>query len=346
MATSPTAAYVYDPGFQAHDLPEHPENAGRLRHTMSLLARHGVLEALEHVPARPATCMEVAAVHQSNVLDRIRRVAAAGGGNLDADTYVCSGSLDAALLAAGGSIEAVAAVLSGCVERVFCLLRPPGHHATPTRSMGFCLLNNVALAARAAIAHPDVERVLIVDFDVHHGNGTQDAFADDPHVFYASTHQYPHYPGTGHWREIGHGAGTGTVLNVPLPPGVGDAGYAQIWDELLWPWASAARPDLVLVSAGYDAHWTDPLAQMALSLSGYAWLQQDLARMADDYCGGRIVYLLEGGYQLDVLAVSVLNACRTLLGDLSVVDPLGRSPWIERPVDSLVARIRERHGLT
>jgi acetoin utilization deacetylase AcuC-like enzyme len=272
-------------------------------------------------------------------------VARAGGGHLDPDTYVAPRSFEAALMAAGGVVRAVEAVLAGEVANGFALVRPPGHHATATRAMGFCLFNNVAVAARAALAEGAVERVFIADFDVHHGNGTQDAFADDPAVFYFSTHQYPYYPGTGHWSETGHGAGEGTVLNVPLPAHVGDAGFAQVFAELAWPLAERFRPDLILVSAGYDAHWNDPLAQMNLSLAGYAWLAQELVRMAEQLCDGRIVFTLEGGYELDVLACGVLNAFYAMMGEDIIADPCGRSPRPERPVDRLVARLKEVHGL-
>ena len=248
-------------------------------------------------------------------------------------------------MAAGGVVRAVEAVLAGEVANGFALVRPPGHHATATRAMGFCLFNNVAVAARAALAEGQAERVFIADFDVHHGNGTQDTFADDPAVFYFSTHQYPYYPGTGHWSETGNGAGAGTLLNVPLPPGVGDAGYAQVYAELVWPLAERFRPDLVLVSAGYDAHWRDPLAQMNLSLTGYAWLQQELVRLAGQLCGGRIVFTLEGGYELDVLACGVLNGFYRLLGEDTIADPFGPSRRPERPVDALIARLKKVHGL-
>jgi acetoin utilization deacetylase AcuC-like enzyme len=184
-----------------------------------------------------------------------------------------------------------------------------------------------------------------VDFDVHHGNGTQEAFGTEPRVFYVSTHQYPHYPGTGHWREAGQGPGQGSVLNVPLPPGVGDAGYAQVFAELVWPVAERFRPELLLVSAGYDAHWTDPLAQMSLSLAGYARLQQELVQMASDLCGGRVVFVLEGGYQLDVLANGVVNAFHALMGQDTTVDPFGPSGKTERPVDSLIANLSRLHDL-
>jgi acetoin utilization deacetylase AcuC-like enzyme len=211
--------------------------------------------------------------------------------------------------------------------------------------MGFCLFNNVALAARAALRGGIVTRVAIVDFDVHHGNGTQEAFDSDPNVLYISTHQYPHYPGTGHWSETGKDRGEGTTLNVPLGAGVGDSGYASIFAELVWPLVERFCPSLILVSAGYDAHWSDPLAQMSLSLTGYAWLQRELVQMAGDLCDGRIVFGLEGGYQMDVLAFGVLNAFYALMGEDTIADPLGSSPYAERPVDALVARLKQVHGL-
>ena len=338
-------AYVYDPIYLEHDLPSHPENARRLKHILNTLEDEGVLARLRLLEPRPATAEELQRVHTPNHIERVQRKAQAGGGNLDPDTYVSPRSFDAALMAAGGTVRAVEAVLAGEVANGFALVRPPGHHATATRAMGFCLFNNVAVAARAALAGGKVERVFIADFDVHHGNGTQETFADDPAVFYFSSHQYPYYPGSGHWRETGHGAGEGTLLNVPLPPGVGDAGYAQVFAELVWPLAARFRPDLVLVSAGYDAHWSDPLAQMNLSLTGYAWLEQELVHMAGQLCGGRIVFALEGGYQLDVLACGVLNGFHAMMGEDTIADPFGPSPHPERPVDALVTRLKEVHCL-
>jgi acetoin utilization deacetylase AcuC-like enzyme len=211
--------------------------------------------------------------------------------------------------------------------------------------MGFCLFNNIAVAARAALASDDVERVFIADFDVHHGNGTQDMFADDPAVFFFSTHQSPYYPGTGRWNETGRGDGKGTLLNVPLPAGVGDAGYAQVYAELAWPLAERFEPDLILVSAGYDAHWSDPLAMMILSLAGYAQLGQELVRMAEHLCEGRIVFTLEGGYELDVLAYGVLDAFYAMLGKGTIADPFGPSPHPERPVESLIEQLKDTHNL-
>jgi len=203
--------YVYDPIYLEHDLPSHPENARRLKHILSTLENEGILARLRSLEPRPATIRELQRVHTPAHIEQVQRKAQAGGGYLDPDTYVSPRSFDAALMAAGGVVRAVEAVLTGKVANGFALVRPPGHHATATRAMGFCLFNNVAVAARAALAEEEVERVFIADFDVHHGNGTQDAFADDPAVFYFSTHQYPYYPGTGSWNDTGHGAGEGTT---------------------------------------------------------------------------------------------------------------------------------------
>jgi acetoin utilization deacetylase AcuC-like enzyme len=211
--------------------------------------------------------------------------------------------------------------------------------------MGFCLFNNVALAAYAALEAHGLERVLIVDFDVHHGNGTQDSFAEDPRVFYFSTHQYPHYPGTGHWQDIGQGEGRGTVANVPLSHGVGDAGFSLIFEEFLWPLAERYRPQLVLVSAGFDAHWADPLASIQLSITGYAQLARSLKSLAEALCDGKVVFTLEGGYNLDVLSYAVLDTFKAFLGDDEIVDPLGPAPRRERSVDDLVEHLKGVHRL-
>jgi acetoin utilization deacetylase AcuC-like enzyme len=340
-----STAYVYDPIYLEHNLPSHPENARRLEHILSVLEAEGMLARLELLEPRPATVEELERVHAPTLVRQVERIAQAGGGYLDMDTYVSARSYDAALMAAGGLVRAVEAALAGEIDNGFALVRPPGHHATATRAMGFCLFNNIAVAAQAALAGGQAERVLIADFDVHHGNGTQDISADDDAIFYFSSHQYPHYPGTGHWQETGRGAGKGTLLNVPLPAQVGDAGYAQVFAELLWPLAERFRPDLILVSAGYDAHWNDPLAHMNLSLTGYAWLMQELVRMAEELCDGRIVSTLEGGYQLEVLAYGVLNSFYALLGEDTIADPLGPSPYPEKPVDALVTRLKDVHNL-
>jgi len=340
-----TTAYVYHPIYLEHNQPSHPENARRLQRILQTLDDEGVLEKLKLLEPHPATEGDLLSVHTPRHVESVRKVAERGGGHMDADTYVSPRSFEAARMAAGGLMVAVEGVVAGQIGNAFALVRPPGHHATADRAMGFCLFNNVAIATRAALASEAIERVFIVDFDVHHGNGTQDIFGDDPGVFYVSTHQYPYYPGTGARTETGRGAGDGTVLNVPLPAGVGDAGYGRIIHDLIWPLAERFDPDLMLVSAGYDGHWDDPLAHMRLSVSGYAALQRALVDKAQALCGGRIVFTLEGGYHLDALAYGVLNAFYALMGQETVVDPLGPSPRGERPVDELIKDLKTLHHL-
>ncbi len=343
-----TTGYVYDPVFLEHDLRGHPENQQRLRQILSVLEEHGVLERLTHVPAVPITQERLERVHDPLYIEQVQRVAQRGGGHLDLDTYVRPASYDAALMAAGGLVEATRAVLDGEMDNAFALVRPPGHHALRGRGMGFCLFNNVAIAARYALAEHSLDRVLIVDFDVHHGNGTQDEFDADPAVMYISTHQYPYYPGTGYWNETGKRYGRGSIVNVPLGGGVGDEGFARILQELVVPAAWRFQPQLILVSAGYDAHWDDPLAYMQLSIAGYTAIAQALQDLAEELCGGRIVFTLEGGYHLDALAYSVLNTFGVLLGDRAwqLVDPLGPSPRQEQSVTDIVERVRQMHSLT
>lgn len=336
--------YVYHPVYLEHNQPGHPENARRLERIMVALRDTGVLERLTLVEARTATEEELARVHTPGYIAQVRRVAERGGGHLDADTYMNARSYDAAVMAAGGLLALVEAVVEGRVRNGFALVRPPGHHALPDRGMGFCLFNNVAVAARHAQTLPGIRRVFIADIDVHHGNGTQAVFEADPTVFYFSTHEYPYYPGTGHWSEAGTGQGEGSVLNVPLPAGVGDQGYMRVYEELVWPLARRFRPDLILVSAGYDSHWQDPLAMMQLSLGGYARIARELVAMAEELCGGRIVFTLEGGYHLDVLAHGVLNGFYALLGEETVSDPFGPPfPASEPDIGPLLARLKERH---
>jgi acetoin utilization deacetylase AcuC-like enzyme len=340
-----TTAYVYDPLYLAHELRGHPECPERLERIMTTLEDEGMLERLTALEPVPATETEIELVHSSAHRIHVQQLAARGGGHLDLDTYVNAHSYAAALLAAGGVNTAVRSVLKGDVDNAFCLVRPPGHHATPDRGMGFCLFNNVAIGARIAQQELGIERVLIVDFDVHHGNGTQDVFFQDPAVLYFSTHQYPHYPGTGHWRETGRGPGDGTTVNVPLPAGIGDSGYMSVFCSLLWPLAERFRPQLILVSAGFDAHWSDPLASMLLSLTGYANLVRELCDIAQSLCSGRIVFALEGGYHLDVLAYGVLNTFHAMLADDEIDDPLGPSPVAETSAEKLVKELCQFHEL-
>jgi acetoin utilization deacetylase AcuC-like enzyme len=342
-----TTGYVYDPIYLEHNQRGHPENQQRLTTILRVLAEAGMLDRLESVPAVPISRERLERVHSGRYVDQVKRVAQQGGGHLDMDTYVRPASYEAALMAAGGLVEATRAVLEGRLANAFALVRPPGHHALRGRGMGFCLFNNVAIAARYALAERGLDRVLIVDFDVHHGNGTQDSFESDPAVMFISTHQYPYYPGTGNLRETGRGDGIGSIVNVPLAGSVGDEGFAQIFQEVVGPAAWRFQPQLILVSAGYDAHWDDPLAHMQLSIGGYAAIAQALVDLAGELCDGRLVWTLEGGYHLEALAYSVLNTCAVLLGDADwqLVDPLGPSPFSERPVDDIIAQVKEVHRL-
>ena len=340
-----TTAYVYDPIYLEHDMPGHPENKRRLERTVALLEQQGMLERLTPLKPSPISMERLQRNHSQGYIDQVRRVCERGGGHLDPDTYVNSRSYDVALVAAGGLVDAVEAVLDSRVDNAFAVVRPPGHHALTSRGMGFCLFNNVAVAARYALEEKGLERILIVDFDVHHGNGTQDSFYGESSVLYFSTHQYPYYPGTGHWQEIGKGEGQGYTANVPLPGGVGDEGFQCIFDEFFYPLAERYQPQLILVSAGYDSHWDDPLAMMGLSITGYAHLARTLKAMADDFCGGKIVFTLEGGYHLEVLSHSILNTLKVLLGDKDIIDPLGPSSRPERPINDLLVQLKGLHRL-
>ncbi len=342
-----TTGYVYEPIYLEHDLRGHPENQQRLRTILRVLDEYGMRERLAHIPAVPVSMERLERCHTRSYIDQVRNLAQRGGGNLDMDTYVRAASYDAALMSAGGLVEATGAVLDGEVDNAFALVRPPGHHALQSRGMGFCLFNNVAVAARYALAEYGLDRVFIVDFDVHHGNGTQDEFEADPAVMYLSTHQYPYYPGTGYFNETGVGEGQGSIVNVPLSGGVGDEGFDRIFKEIVGPAAWRFQPQLILVSAGYDAHWDDPLAYMMLSVGGYAAIARALKELSEELCDGRLVFTLEGGYHLEALGYSVLNTFAVLLGDegWKLMDPLGPSPRKERSVDDVVARVQEEHGL-
>lgn len=292
---------VGDPRFLAHRAPEgHPERPERLAAVGDAvdraLALHG--ERIERATPRAATFDELRLVHDERMLRILASTRGAEDGQLDADTYHVGESFDVACLAAGASIDLVRAALSDEVPRGFAAVRPPGHHAEANRAMGFCLLNNVAIATRVCQQEFGTPRILIFDWDVHHGNGTQHSFEDDPNVLYVSTHQFPFYPGTGSHREAGVGRGVGATLNVPMPAGCGDAEYAGVVERIITPAALAFRPDLILVSCGFDAHRDDPLASMEVSRAGYLAMAMRLRALADTLCRGRIVHVLEGGYSL------------------------------------------------
>ena len=338
--------YVYDPIYLEHDAPGHPESAGRLRAIVSHLESSGVFGRLDQLLARDATEDDLALVHSRELVAQVKAAAGAGSQLLDPDTYVVARSFDAALRSAGGVLAATDAVLDGDLSRAFSLVRPPGHHATPERAMGFCLFNNVAIAAAHLLERRGLERVAIIDFDVHHGNGTQDAFYADGRVLYFSTHQHPFYPGSGDWRETGDGPGRGATVNVPLPAGCGDEALLAAYREVCAPAVKRFRPQFILVSAGFDAHFADPLAQLRVSTAGYYEIATLLRELADELCEGRIVFALEGGYDHTALGWSVQACFDALTGREFAPDPLGRGPLAPAPdVSALLARIREEHGL-
>ena len=306
---------VYDPRYLEHDMGMgHPESPNRLRAIMQQLEQSGTMAQLTRIEPRMAEDEWITQVHTAAYLASLKQHAPASGRvSLDPDTSMSPGSLTAAYLAAGGALAGVDAMMANQVEHVFCAVRPPGHHAEANRAMGFCLLNNVAIAARYAQKMHGLSRVLIVDWDVHHGNGTQHCFEDDPSVLFFSTHQFPHYPGTGRESERGRGAGEGATINVPMEAGEGDDEYRTIFHQVLVPAAEQFKPELVIISAGFDAHKDDPLASMGLTESGYAELTGIVAGIAKRYAQGRILSSLEGGYNLTALAASVDAHVRGLL---------------------------------
>lgn len=338
--------YTFEEIFTQHDLRGHPENARRLHAIIDYIVTRGISQRLTHVPSRPATREELTRCHDSRYVDIVAETATSGTGRLDADTYTNQYSYEAALNAAGGLIDLTGAVIKRELDNGFALVRPPGHHATPTRAMGFCLFGNIAIAARAARHDFGLNRIAIVDYDVHHGNGTQDILFDDGNILFVSSHQYPYYPGSGSIGEIGQGSGVGQTLNVPFPAFVGDAGFEQTYTEVVIPALRQFQPELIMISAGFDAHWADPLASLGLSLTGYHWLAQSFIALANEICGGRIVFVLEGGYNLEVLAPAVGNVFRLLLGDSECDDPLGQAAGPAEPdLTRLLTDLKRTHQL-
>ena len=306
---------VYHPQYLEHEMGAgHPESPDRLRAIVSRLEHSGVLSRLVHIDPFPASDEWITQVHAPSYVETLKRRAPTNGHvSLDADTSMSAGSLSAAYLAAGGALAAADAIVAGSVEHAFCAVRPPGHHAERDRAMGFCLFNNVAIAARYLQRRHAMARVLIVDWDVHHGNGTQHTFDDDPSVLFFSTHQYPYYPGSGRETETGVGRGVGTTINVPMQAGEGDDGYRAVFQQVLMPAADAFQPDVVIVSAGFDAHKDDPLAGMGLTEEGYADLTRMVVSIARRHSQGRLLSCLEGGYNLHALSASVERHVLALL---------------------------------
>ncbi|WP_425400978.1 histone deacetylase family protein [Aeoliella sp.] len=295
----------YNPQVLEHDTGTHPENAGRLRAVSEYLDAHDLWRGDRVDAWQPAELQLVARVHDATYLQGIAQLAARGGGSPDPDTIVSPDSYQVAMLAAGAAVDAVERVVSGQAKQALCLTRPPGHHAVRNRAMGFCLVNNVAVAARAAIKQHELDRVLIVDWDVHHGNGTQDLFYDDPRVAFFSIHRSPFYPGTGAADETGTCDGLGATLNLPMAFGTSRDRYLAEFAHELSDFADRHKPQLVLVSAGFDAHRLDPVGSLGLESEDFESLTFAVQDVAAAHADGRIVSLLEGGYNPEMLSESV-----------------------------------------
>lgn len=340
-----STALLTNPIQASHNEPRHVERAARLRAIEMALTEAGLYERVLLGTAMPATEAQILAVHHPRLLEKLSLTRAQERLWIDGDTYTTSRSFDVALAGAGAAIEAARMVGAGQASNAFALVRPPGHHATPSRSMGFCLVNNIAIAAHYALDTFGYERVAIVDIDVHHGNGTQDIFYADPQVLFCSSHAAPLYPGTGAESEIGSGAGLGTTLNMPVPYGAGDTAMTSLYEQVVVPAVRRFQPQLILVSAGFDGHWNDPLGPLALTVNGYAALIQLLSDLANDLCDGRIVLVLEGGYNEEALGSCVVAAMRVLLGEPFGEDPLGPAGTPEPDLRGLIARLYQNHPI-
>ncbi len=356
-----TTALIYDPIFLEHITPaKHPERLQRMEVAIGTLEALGWLEreGLIQIAPRAASIDELATVHERDYIQQVENASkeaakeAADGERqtffFATDTYVSAKSYEAALKAAGAPLSALDAIMDGRANNAYCLVRPPGHHAVAEAAMGFCLFNNVAVAARYAIDRYGLERVMIIDYDVHHGNGIQEMFYDDPRVLYFSLHQAPFYPGTGLSDELGEGPGRGTTINVPLPAHTTFDVYEAVFRQVMAPAAERFDPQLILVSAGFDAHWDDPLGDMYLSTAAFARLNQIIIELAQYLCDGRLILVQEGGYSLDAMGACVATCINFLLGDEAAVDSLGPAPDPEYRVnkDVLIAELRRIHGLT
>jgi acetoin utilization deacetylase AcuC-like enzyme len=341
--------YIFHPSYLLHDTgASHPESAARLESIMSHLKCAGLLDRLVNIDARRATAEELSLVHTQEYQHSLKTICLAGAGSLDADTLLSQDSCNAAEYAAGGAVAAVEAVMDGRVRKCFALVRPPGHHAFAGSGSGFCLYNNIAIAARYARLKYHLARIAIIDFDIHHGNGTQAIFNADPLTMYVSTHQSPHYPGTGGIEEIGTGKAKGTKINIPLPPGCGDAEYIRVYNGIVVPAVRRFNPELILVSAGYDAHRDDQLADMRLTEPGYTAIVEKIDTLAGEYCGGKAVFCLEGGYNLRALARSVAATFRVLLGDTAIEKMPVESPIYQLgapDISGLIAGLKGIHHL-
>lgn len=339
--------YIYDPIFLEHDTGEHLENKERLEAIVRHLEETGLTDELVLVKPRAATADELALVHDKKYIKNIKEFAEKGGGWLDADTFASARSYEVATYAAGGLLEALDKIFSGELSCAFGLVRPPGHHASAKQAAGFCLFNNIAIAAKYAVYKHGLDRAMIIDFDVHHGNGTQEVLYGNHRLLYLSIHQSPHYPNTGAIEESGRGMSRGTNVNIPLPAGCGDIEYLRVFREIVEPIARRFKPELMLVSAGYDVHNDDDMGGMQLTTSGLAMITAVIKGLADELCRGRLLLSLEGGYEQEALASSVAAAFYVLLGSKKAESLMGEPPHrLGAPdIDDVIAAVKEVHQL-
>ena len=305
--------YASDPFYLRHETEPHPENPGRLTAIQNRLESSEFYNNLIPIQPRKATAEEIGMVHDSGYVASVKQSCADEVRNLDADTVISSNSYDAALLSAGAGMKAIDQLIDGNIHNAFCAVRPPGHHAEQDHAMGFCLFNNVGIAARYAQKTKGLNKIFIFDWDDHHGNGSQHSFYSDPSIYYSSTHQYPFYPGTGAKEETGTGDGLGTTLNLPMDAYSDDDDYLSAVENKLIPEIQHYKPDLIIISAGFDAHQNDPLAQIQLTTDCFGKMTELLMGIARDVCDGRLLSMLEGGYDYDALSDSVRLHMQTLL---------------------------------
>jgi acetoin utilization deacetylase AcuC-like enzyme len=333
--------YVYDERHRAHTHPKAPESAARLDGLIAYLQQEGELERCARLEVEPIPWEWVAAAHTWAHVDAVQRMAREGKSRISFDTYLTPAAADVARLGASSAVCVTRAVLDGSVRNAFSLMRTPGHHALSTRAMGYCIFNNVAVAAHYALREHGLERVMVLDVDAHHGNGTEEIFYGSRDVLFVSYHQQPWFPGTGDWFRNGAEAGLGYNYNVALPQWSGDGSYLQVIEELVRPLAERHRPQLFLVSAGFDAHWMDHSSVLGLSVRGYYDLIAGFCEIAEQFCDGRIVLVLEGGYNVQALGACAAAALRALRHDPPIEDPFGPCP--DEPVasvDSVLAHLR------
>ena len=334
---------VYHPKYLEHEqTPTHPERRERLAYTMDQLIEEGIFDRVKLIDPSPASLEDVLAVHTEEYVEFLRRYSRIGG-MIDWDTNIPVGVFERALLAAGGAITAARAVMEGEVDNAFAMVRPPGHHAKPYIGAGFCYLNNMAIMVRW-LQRRGFDRILILDWDAHHGDGTQEIFYEDDGVLFISLHQMPLYPGTGYPDEVGRGRGEGYTINVPLPPGTGDEEYLMVFEEIIEPVAKEFRPEFIAISAGQDNHYTDPLTGLALTAKGYAEMMRRAVELSKELCGGRLVAILEGGYSVEAaLPYTNLGIIAAMAGlDLSYIrEPeiyLGELRWRKKDVRDKVKK--------